>query len=155
QDEGRRRALHRRLWPILPVRTRRRPGKTRSPTRNIRKGRRLGRLSEKMARVAVDDASASFAELLRDHRRTAGLTQEARAEGAGDSPRGLGELERGGAHARGRDTVALLARALGLAGAERGAFEALVERRRRPRPAGPGRARAPMPPAERGAARPP
>jgi non-specific serine/threonine protein kinase len=44
-------------------------------------------------------------------------------------------MERGGAHVPRRDTVALLARALNLAGSERSAFEALVRRPHRPRPA--------------------
>src|SRR5262245_66230106 len=96
-----------------------------------------------MARVAVDDASASFAELLRDHRRTAGLTQEELAERAGVSPRSISELERGGGHVPRRDTVALLARALGLAGPDRQELEALLEQRRRARPPRAGRDRPP------------
>jgi non-specific serine/threonine protein kinase len=83
--------------------------------------------------VAVHDASANFGELLRDHRRAAGLTQEELAEQAGVSPRSISELERGGAHIPRRDTVALLVRALGLTGPDRATFEALVDRRRRPR----------------------
>jgi predicted ATPase/DNA-binding XRE family transcriptional regulator len=86
-----------------------------------------------MARVAVNDPSASFGELLRDHRRAAGLTQEELAERAGISPRSISGLEAGGAHIPRRDTVALLVRALGLSGADRDAFEAIVDRRRGPR----------------------
>ncbi|MBV9357815.1 MAG: helix-turn-helix domain-containing protein, partial [Chloroflexi bacterium] len=83
--------------------------------------------------AGVEDA-LSFGERLRDHRRAAGLTQEELAEQAGLSPRSISELERGGAHIPRRDTVALLARALGLVGAERDAFGAAVERRRGARP---------------------
>jgi transcriptional regulator with XRE-family HTH domain len=85
----------------------------------------------------VNEPSASFGELLRDHRRAAGLTQEELAEQAGVSPRSISELERGGAHVPRRDTVALLVRALGLVGPDRATFEALIERRRRPRHATP------------------
>jgi non-specific serine/threonine protein kinase len=84
--------------------------------------------------VALNDGSANLGELLRHHRRAAGLTQEELAERAGISPRSVSELERGGAHIPRRDTVALLARALGLMGPGLEAFEALVESRRRTRP---------------------
>ena len=84
--------------------------------------------------MAVDEPSARFGDLLRDHRRAVGLTQEELAERAGVSPRSISEMERGGAHIPRRDTVARLVRALGLAGAEREAFESLVEDSRRPRP---------------------
>jgi len=85
--------------------------------------------------VAVVDPSLSFGELLRHHRRAAGLTQEELAERAGVSPRSISELERGGAHVPRRDTVALIGRALGLDGPAREAFDALVEQRRNARPA--------------------
>src|SRR3954466_631639 len=85
--------------------------------------------------VAVDNPSMTFGELLRDHRRAAGLTQEELAERAGVSPRSISGLERGDAHIPRRDTVALLVRALGLEGAQREAFEQLVERGRVPRAA--------------------
>jgi non-specific serine/threonine protein kinase len=73
----------------------------------------------------------SFGDKVREHRRSAGLTQEELAERAGVSPRSISEMERGGAHVPRRDTVALLARALNLVGPERSAFEALVHRRPR------------------------
>jgi non-specific serine/threonine protein kinase len=82
--------------------------------------------------VAVD-VSHQFGELLREYRRAAGLTQEELAERAGVSPRSISELERGGAHVPRRDTIALLARALGLSGESLEAFEALVEDRRKAR----------------------
>src|ERR1700730_16584209 len=91
-------------------------------------------LSETMPPVLVNEPSASLSELLRDHRRAAGLTQEELAERAGLSPRSISGLESKDAHTPRRDTVALLVRALGLVGPERAAFEALVERRRGPRP---------------------
>jgi non-specific serine/threonine protein kinase len=84
--------------------------------------------------VPREPLSARFGELLRDQRRAAGLTQEELAERAGVSPRSISELERGGGHIPRRDTVGLLARALGLEGQERETFEALVEERRRARP---------------------
>jgi predicted ATPase/DNA-binding XRE family transcriptional regulator len=115
-------------WPALQSRTR-------------------GELSATIARVAGNDPSASFGELLRDRRRAAGLTQEELAERAGLSPRSISGLESGDAHVPRRDTVALLVRGLGLAGADREAFEARVERRRRPR-ASPYLDRVPMQPEE-------
>ncbi len=103
-----------------------------APARNFRNSE-VGRGHlRQSAGVPVNDASAKFGELLRDHRRAADLTQEELAERAGVSPRSISELERGGAHVPRRDTVGLIARALGLNGPERDAFEGLVERRRRP-----------------------
>jgi non-specific serine/threonine protein kinase len=94
--------------------------------------------------VPLEPLAARFGEFLRDQRRAAGLTQEELAERAGVSPRSISELERGGGHIPRRDTVGLLARALGLSGSDLEAFEALVEQRRRaraprrePAPAGP------------------
>src|SRR4030081_778632 len=87
-----------------------------------------------MGLVTANDPSVRFGELLRDHRRAAGLTQEELAERAGLSPRSISGLESNDAHTPRRDTVALLVRALGLVGSERAAFEALVQRRRGPRP---------------------
>ncbi len=57
-----------------------------------------------------------FGSLLREHRIQAGLTQEALAERAGLSPRGVSALERG-QHQPYRDTAERLAQALGLQGA--------------------------------------
>ncbi len=76
---------------------------------------------------------ASLGELIRSRRRAAGITQEELAERAGLSPRSISEVERGGAHLPRRDTVALLVRALDLAGPERASFEALIEHQRRRR----------------------
>jgi transcriptional regulator with XRE-family HTH domain len=57
---------------------------------------------------------ASFGELLRQHRARAGLTQEALAERAGMSVRGLSDLELGARSAPYPDTIRRLAEALGL-----------------------------------------
>ncbi|HZS92214.1 MAG TPA: AAA family ATPase [Chloroflexota bacterium] len=68
--------------------------------------------------------SLSFGELLRRHRLAMGLTQEELAERAGLSARAVSDIERGLKSRPHRDTVRLLAEALGLAGSERAAFEA-------------------------------
>jgi non-specific serine/threonine protein kinase len=69
-----------------------------------------------------------FGELLRQYRRTAGLTQEELAEQASVSPRSISGWESGGAHLPRRDTLAMLVRALGLGAAEREALEMSIER---------------------------
>jgi transcriptional regulator with XRE-family HTH domain len=71
--------------------------------------------------------------LLRRHRVAAGLTQEALAERAGLSLRGVSDLERGARRAPYHDTAVRLAEALGLLGAERVALLAAT-RRAGPRP---------------------
>jgi predicted ATPase/transcriptional regulator with XRE-family HTH domain len=76
----------------------------------------------------------TLGEALRDYRRAAGLTQEELAERAGISSRSISGLERGEGPTPRRDTLALLVEALGLDGAERAAFEAMVVRKRTPRP---------------------
>jgi predicted ATPase/class 3 adenylate cyclase len=68
--------------------------------------------------------STPFGDLLRRTRQAAGLTQSELAERAGLSVRGINDLERGVRRHPRRDTVALLATALGVAEAERGRFEA-------------------------------
>ena len=77
----------------------------------------------------------TFAGLLRRLRTQARLTQEELAEAAGLSPRSVSDLERGIAATPRRETVRLLADALGLAGQTRAEFEAVA--RGRPVPAGP------------------
>jgi non-specific serine/threonine protein kinase len=64
-----------------------------------------------------------FGDLLKRHRLAAGLTQEALAERAALSTRAISDLERGAKRAPRRDTVELLATALGLSGRRRAAFE--------------------------------
>lgn len=73
--------------------------------------------------------------LLRRYRMAAGLTQEELAEKAGLSVNAIGVLERGISRAPRRDTVALLADALGLREAERGLFERAARQRETPPPA--------------------
>ena len=63
----------------------------------------------------------------------AGLSQEALAERAGLSARAISDLERGARRAPYRETVRLLADALGLSDADRAALEAAVDRGRGPR----------------------
>ncbi|MDQ3222794.1 MAG: helix-turn-helix domain-containing protein, partial [Gemmatimonadota bacterium] len=66
--------------------------------------------------------SLSFGDLLRQHRRTAGLTQEELAERAGMSARGISDLERGTRNHPYRETVRHLADSLELSGAARSTF---------------------------------
>lgn len=65
-----------------------------------------------------------LADLLRRHRRSAGLSQEALAERAGLSRRGLADLERGARRSPYPDTVRRLADALDLDAADRAEFMA-------------------------------
>jgi len=73
-----------------------------------------------------------FATLLRRHRVSAGLSQEALAERAGLSVRAISDLERGARRAPYRETVHLLADALLLSDGDRKALETAVDRRRSP-----------------------
>ena len=68
--------------------------------------------------------TAPFGRLLRQHRLAAGLSQEALAERAGLSARGIRALERGDRSLPRPHTVRLLADGLGLADGERAAFTA-------------------------------
>jgi predicted ATPase/class 3 adenylate cyclase len=70
------------------------------------------------------DPSSPFGDLLRRYRVAAGLTQEELAERAGLSRRGIADLESGARRRPRRDTVALLATALGVSETERVRFEA-------------------------------
>lgn len=63
-----------------------------------------------------------FGDLLRAHRLAAGLTQEELAERAGLSRRGISDLERGARTRPYRETLKLLADALGLESQQRRAF---------------------------------
>jgi transcriptional regulator with XRE-family HTH domain len=69
-----------------------------------------------------------FGGLLRRHRMAAGLTQDELAERANVSSRSIGDIERGVSRAPQRNTVGLLAEALGLTGDERAAFEVTARR---------------------------
>src|SRR5712692_10298813 len=72
-----------------------------------------------------------FGTQLKTLRTAAGLTQEALAERAGLSVRGLQDLERGQSRRPHRDTVELLTAALGLAGWDRTTFLAAAQARPR------------------------
>jgi predicted ATPase/DNA-binding XRE family transcriptional regulator len=67
--------------------------------------------------------STDFGMLLRQYRLAAGLSQEALAERARMSPDGISALERGFRRSPHRETIALLAGALGLGAEERREFE--------------------------------
>jgi len=83
----------------------------------------------------VAEPPVTFAGLLRKLRAEARLTQEELAETAGLSHRSISDLERGIATTPRRDTVRLLADALGLGSQTRAEFEAVA--RGRPAPAPP------------------
>jgi transcriptional regulator with XRE-family HTH domain len=70
-----------------------------------------------------------FADLLRHHRLAAELTQEALAEKAGLSLRGVSDLERGLRRAPQRDTLLRLLDALHLGKGDRDAFQHAARRR--------------------------
>src|SRR5579859_3382790 len=84
----------------------------------------------------------TFGELLRRARVAAGLTQEELAERAHLSARAISDLEGGARRAPYKDTVRLLAEALGLDAQERMRLEAAARRRGKPAVAMP-----PAPPA--------
>jgi tetratricopeptide (TPR) repeat protein/transcriptional regulator with XRE-family HTH domain len=80
--------------------------------------------------VAVaEQPGLRFAELLRQLRAEAGLTQEELAEAAGLSPRSVSDLERGIHRTAHKDTAGQLADALGLAGPSRALFVAAARGR--------------------------
>jgi tetratricopeptide (TPR) repeat protein/transcriptional regulator with XRE-family HTH domain len=72
----------------------------------------------------AEQPDGDFAELLRQLRAKAGLTQEELAEAAGLSPRSVSDLERGIHRTAHKDTALLLAGALGLGEPERELFVA-------------------------------
>jgi len=76
----------------------------------------------------------TFGALLKRYRLAAGLTQEELAEHANLSVRAISDLERGLKTTPRRDTVELLAEALGLSEEDRAALGAMVFRRRGPSP---------------------
>jgi len=78
--------------------------------------------------MICSSSQLTFGDLLKRYRVRAGLTQEALAERAGISLRGLSDLERGVRRAPYRDTVHRLAGGLGLGEAEMAAL--LTSRRR-------------------------
>ncbi len=77
----------------------------------------------------AEQPGLGFAELLRQLRAEAGLTQEELAEVAGLSPRSVSDLERGIHRTAHKDTAGQLADALGLAEPVRGRFVAAARGR--------------------------
>jgi predicted ATPase/DNA-binding XRE family transcriptional regulator len=72
--------------------------------------------------MVADQSSLTFAELLRQLRVDAGLTQEELAEAAGLSPRSVSDWERGINRTAHKDTAMLLAAALSLSGSRKERF---------------------------------
>jgi tetratricopeptide (TPR) repeat protein/transcriptional regulator with XRE-family HTH domain len=79
--------------------------------------------------VVAEQPGLGFADLLRQLRAEARLTQEELAEAAGLSPRSVSDLERGIHQTAHKDTAGLLAGALGLAGPARAMFVAAARGR--------------------------
>ena len=79
------------------------------------------------------DRRPPFGALLRQFRLAAGLSQEALAERAHVSAQGVSALERGARRTPQRETLLLLADALGLGPEDRGRLEASASRASRPR----------------------
>src|SRR5262249_56749660 len=77
----------------------------------------------------AEQPGLGFAELLRQLRAEAKLTQEELAEAAGISPRSVSDLERGIHRTAHKDTAGLLADALGLAEPARALFVAAARGR--------------------------
>lgn len=88
--------------------------------------------------------SREFGALLRQSRRAAGLTQDALAEQAKLSARGIADIERGARRFPYAETVERLARALGLTGTELANFEATSRRPSAPAAAAHSRDLAPV-----------
>lgn len=77
----------------------------------------------------ADQVAVNFAELLRQFRLEARLTQEELAEAAGISPRSISDLERGISRTARKETACLLADALAIGGSVRTAFVAAARGR--------------------------
>ena len=90
---------------------------------------------ESVEKVSKAEGRGTFAELLRQHRLAAGLTQEALADRAGLSVRGIADLERGARRYPHFHTLRSLTRALELDPADR---VALLAAGQRPAPPDPG-----------------
>ena len=95
----------------------------------------MGTRAATMQSMGPSESGGSFGAILRSYRRAAELTQEELAERAGISARSVSDLERGTSHTPRRDTVEMLAGALGLGDDERVALQAALNHRRGPRPA--------------------
>ena len=95
-----------------------------------RLGTRAMRGRRRVLEAIATDEPGSLGELLRDYRVAAGLTQEALAEHAGLSARGIADLERGTRRFPYAHTVQRLAESLKLTPAQREAVLAAGRRRR-------------------------
>src|SRR5215472_11533980 len=83
-------------------------------------------------RAMASAPSPTFGQLLKQHRLASGLTQEALAERAGVSARGISDIERGIRRAPYHDTINKLAQALELSAADCAQLEAATHRSRGP-----------------------
>ncbi len=83
----------------------------------------MGGKGDAVGTWGVGTAGATFAALVQRWRHAANLTQEGLAERSGLSPRSIQNLERGRVSRPRRDSVRLLADALGLTGRTRLEFE--------------------------------
>jgi predicted ATPase/DNA-binding XRE family transcriptional regulator len=82
--------------------------------------------------VVTELRSSPFGDLLRQYRIDAGLTQEELAERAGLSTRAISDLERGARRTPQKDTMSLLAQALGLSPRQQEVFVAVARGRSAP-----------------------
>src|SRR5712692_465868 len=95
--------------------------------------RAVGLSTSRSERQEMENGSCrSFGSLLRGHRLTRGLSQEALAGRAGLSREAISLLERGIRRAPRRDTIALLAKSLKLTSDERARLLAAAPRQREP-----------------------
>ena len=86
--------------------------------------------TEGLANSSCMSARPAFSELLREHRHTAGYSQEELADRAGISLGAIGSLEQGLRRAPHRDTVKALADALDMSAVARKEFEEAAARAR-------------------------
>jgi len=103
-------------------------GEGKGPLRGRREGSDGAATTPETARRVEGPDAPTFALLLKQHRRSAWLTQEELAERSGLSVRTIRGLERGERHSPRPDTVDLLARALGLSEEEHDLFAAAAKR---------------------------
>lgn len=90
----------------------------------------MTRLTQSFTPAASDGSPSEFGRLLRKFRQRAGLSQEVLAERSGVSLQAVSALERGVRRTPYRDTVRMLADALGLAAVDRSALQTAASRRR-------------------------
>ncbi|WP_347178151.1 helix-turn-helix transcriptional regulator [Streptomyces sp. LX-29] len=81
--------------------------------------------------MSVSAPTARFSDVLRDFRLQIGMTQKELADFSTLSVRAIRDLEHGRVNRPRKETIRLLAKALGLDGLQRAAFEAVASRRHR------------------------